>query len=51
MKTTLQQTSEPVLSYASPATEIHILDCEGMLCTSGSHDSFIENDEWIDLLD
>lgn len=37
--------------YESPETFVYVMSCEGMLCASGSHDPFTEDDSWIELLD
>lgn len=38
-------------SYESPEAFVHTIFPEGMLCVSGSNDSFEEDDSWIELLD
>ena len=37
--------------YASPWISVYEIQNEGALCTSGTHDSFYEDDEWIELLE
>jgi len=37
--------------YVSPEISVCEILNEGVLCTSGMHDSFNEDDEWIDLLE
>lgn len=37
--------------YETPETIVYALLNEGMLCASGSHDPFIEDDDWVELLD
>ncbi|MBO5498858.1 MAG: hypothetical protein II194_07420 [Bacteroidales bacterium] len=47
-----QQTDDSVLElYVSPEISVCELLNEGVLCTSGTHDSFEEDDSWIELLD
>ena len=38
-------------SYESPEAFVYALLSEGVLCASGSHDPFTEDDSWIELLD
>ncbi len=38
-------------SYESPEAFVYTIFPEGMLCVSGSNDSFEEDDSWIELLD
>lgn len=37
--------------YISPAMAEVAVDHEGVLCISGSHDPFKEDDSWIDFLE
>lgn len=37
--------------YVSPEMTVYSIRNEGMLCTSGSHDPFTEDDSWIELLE
>lgn len=37
--------------YVSPWISVYEIQNEGALCTSGTHDSFYEDDEWIELLE
>jgi hypothetical protein len=38
-------------SYESPKIAVEAIECEGVLCGSGTHQGFTESDEWEDLLD
>jgi len=38
-------------SYESPKIVIEAIENEGFLCTSGSHESLIEDDSWGELLE
>lgn len=38
-------------SYESPAVTSQTMMSEGLLCASGSHDPFTEDDSWIELLE
>lgn len=40
-----------VESYVSPEVNWIVMDSEGVLCGSASHDSFVEDDSWGDLLE
>lgn len=33
--------------YVSPSVVVYQISCEGVICASGTHDSFTEDDEWI----
>ncbi|MBO5498822.1 MAG: hypothetical protein J5990_05450 [Bacteroidales bacterium] len=47
-----QQTDDSVPAlYASPEISVCEILNGGVLCTSGTHDSFYEDDEWIELLE
>ena len=38
-------------SYVSPEMSLIVMDSDGVLCGSASHESFIEDDSWGDLLE
>ena len=37
--------------YETPETIVYAILSEGLLCASGSHDPFIEDDDWVELID
>lgn len=37
--------------YVSPSVMELTIDSEGVLCSSATHDSFIEDDDWSELFD
>lgn len=37
--------------YESPSVTSYVIKPEGMLCASGSHDSFTEDDSWQDMFE
>lgn len=39
------------IKYTTPTLSVYEIECENVLCSSGSHDSFIEDDGWEELLD
>lgn len=44
--------SDPALdSYVSPSAIVQSMHCEGILCTSVTHDPFTEDDSWIDFIE
>lgn len=38
-------------TYVSPACQVMYINVEGVLCASGTHDPFTEDDSWGDLLE
>lgn len=48
MKTVIGKVSSDL--YESPAVLVCNLYSEGVLCASGTHDSFTEEDDWIEFL-
>lgn len=37
--------------YLSPVVIVRTIQVEGVLCASGSHDPFSEDDSWVELLE
>lgn len=40
-----------IKQYVSPEIVLETIESEGVLCASGGHDSFIEDDSWGDRIE